>query len=573
MAGPDFWQRGFDYFSHGHVDSLEDIGNGVQALVRGTRDYSVTLTNDEGVPDYTCDCPVGVDGAFCKHCVATALAWGARAAGTVKQGARKPKTISLADAGKVLLEEDKEALVTMLLDWAKHDETLRGRLILHAARRSAPDVGVEAVRRAFEKAVRVRGYVGYREAYSWAHDVDDAINSIEQLLNDGHAAATIGLCEWALQALLGAIQAVDDSDGHFSTLRDRLEEIHYRACLEARPNPVDLADRLFRWELNSDFDVFSGAAIQYAKILGDEGLRAYRQQAEAAWAKVPLRTSSERSSTWSGDYRITSIMESLAQASGDIEELVGVLSHDLSSGYSYLRIAKVYGEAKQYDKALEWAEKGLKAFAERVDSRLREFAAGEYHRRGRHNDAVKLIWADFIDRPALGAYTTLADHAGKAKAWPEWRERAVEEIRKRIREAGVKSRGRVAQVWAQSASDHSLLVEIFLHEGKADDAWREAQAGGCEKRLWLRLADIRGEERPEDSGPIYLKYAEAGVDATRNGRYEEPVDLLIQAATAMKRAGQSAEFALRLETLRAKYKIKRNFMKLVEQRRKSLYLA
>src|SRR5665213_1559892 len=217
MAGPDFWQRGFDYFSHGHVDSLEDIGNGVQALVRGTRDYSVTLTNDEGVPDYTCDCPVGVDGAFCKHCVATALAWGARAAGTVKQGARKPKTISLADAGKVLLEEDKEALVTMLLDWAKHDETLRGRLILHAARRSAPDVGVEAVRRAFEKAVRVRGYVGYREAYSWAHDVDDAINSIEQLLNDGHAAATIGLCEWALQALLGAIQAVDDSDGHFST--------------------------------------------------------------------------------------------------------------------------------------------------------------------------------------------------------------------------------------------------------------------------------------------------------------------------------------------------------------------
>jgi uncharacterized Zn finger protein len=32
------------------------------------------LAVDNGVPDYACDCPVGSDGAFCKHCVAAALA-------------------------------------------------------------------------------------------------------------------------------------------------------------------------------------------------------------------------------------------------------------------------------------------------------------------------------------------------------------------------------------------------------------------------------------------------------------------------------------------------------------------
>jgi len=40
----------------------------------------------------------------------------------------------------------------------------------------------------------------------------------------------------------------------------------------------------------------------------------------------------------------------------------------------------------------------------------------------------------------------------------------------------------------------------------------------------------------------------------------------------MKRLDRSAEFVHHLEALRTKYKIKRNFIKLVEQKRKSLYL-
>ena len=134
----------------------------------------------------------------------------------------------------------------------------------------------------------------------------------------------IELCESALQSLLGAIQAVDDSDGHFGTLRDRLEEIHYRACQEARPDPAELARRLFQWELQSDFDVFYGAAARYALILGAKGMKVYRELAEAEWEKVPARTARHERSEWGQHFRITHIMESLAQASGDIEQLVAL---------------------------------------------------------------------------------------------------------------------------------------------------------------------------------------------------------------------------------------------------------
>ena len=47
----------------------------------------------------------------------------------------------------------------------------------------------------------------------------------------------------------------------------------------------------------------------------------------------------------------------------------------------------------------------------------------------------------------------------------------------------------------------------------------------------------------------------------------------MKAAAVMKRMGRSEEFVRQLEALRVKCKIKRNFIKLVEQKRKSLYLS
>jgi len=87
------------------------------------------------------------------------------------------------------------------------------------------------------------------------------------------------------------------------------------------------------------------------------------------------------------------------------------------------------------------------------------------------------------------------------------------------------------------------------------------------------LAAVREKDYPADAAPIYLKQADAAVAATRNGRYEDSVDLLVKAASVMRRIDAGKEFAGLLEALRLKYKIKRNFIKLIEQKRKSLYVS
>ncbi len=64
LAGAESYARGLDYFSHGHVESLEEWEGRIQAVVRGGQDDSVRLAVDDGVADYACDCPVAAKVPF-----------------------------------------------------------------------------------------------------------------------------------------------------------------------------------------------------------------------------------------------------------------------------------------------------------------------------------------------------------------------------------------------------------------------------------------------------------------------------------------------------------------------------
>ncbi len=558
MTGAAYFARGWRYYQDGHVSSIEGQGDVVRAVVSGSHDYAVELTWGEQRVDYSCDCPLGMDGEFCKHCVATALAWLNRPAQTK---GKQNDELTLAQAEEILRAEDPMVLVRTLIEWAQDDDRLRERVLLYAARRLGPDAAITAAYRAFQKAVKTHGFVHYREAAGWASGVDDAIDAIEQLLVEGHATAVVDLSESGLQDLAAALESLDDSDGYLSGLRDRLQELHFKACEVSRPDPLALAKRLFQYEFHSELDIFYGAAAQYATILGAQGLAAYRKLAEVEWRKVPVQTA--EAGTRSGDYfKITHIMLALARASGDVDELIGVMSRDLSWAYCFVAIAEVCREAGRSAEALLWAEKGLAAFPEQTDRRLREFAAQEYHRLGRHDDAMKLMWAMFAERQCLETYQKLVTHAQQAKRGEAWREKALAAIRAGIAQANMNAK-RV---------DHSLLVEIFLHEADAEGAWTEATAGGCSDALWRQLAGAREKDHPAESAPVYFRLAERALVAVNNSRYDESVRLLVKAAAVMNRLGQRDEAVRQIEAMRLKYKAKRNFGKLLDQKAKALGL-
>jgi len=560
--------RGEAYFKDGRVHDLEADEGTCTAIVSGQEDYSVTLSSTENEINYSCDCPIGLEGEFCKHLVAVGLASLNSAPQSKGKPGNRKRTAGKDDLRAYLERQDKDTLVAMLAREATENRNLRDRLLLEAAQSNPAGLDMRAYRRSIARATRVDGFVDYHSAYDFTRRILQVTDSIAALLNGGDALAVIELTEYALAQLEKALGNIDDSDGYMGDILPELQNLHHRACLEVRPEPRALARRLFEWELNSDWEIFYGTAETYADVFGPEGLAEYRRLAESEWAKIPQLNPGEKDverSTWR--FRITSIMEALAQQSDDPDSLVEIKRRDLSHAYSFLKIAEIFREAGQHDKALDWADQGIKSFP-RADSRLVEFLAVEYHGRSRHDDAMSLIWNQFVESPYLQNYQELKAHALKVRPdpdWPAWRDKALTHLRDVIeKERQQEKTSKNHWDWAGHA-DNSRLVEIFLWEKHYDQAWQEACAGGCSSSLWLRVAAAREEKHPGDAVPIYQEMIAPTLKQGNNAAYDEAIKLLQKIRELMGRLDRVTEFEDYVRTLRVEYKRKRNFIKLLDK--------
>ncbi len=326
-----------------------------------------------------------------------------------------------------------------------------------------------------------------------------------------------------------------------------------------RPEPGGLAERLFRLETTLPFNVWSFDAATYHDVLGEEGLRRYRELAEAAWRKIKPRDSLDGHDD--NRYRITRIMEQLAKASGDIEELVAIKSRDLSSGYRYLEIAEILSKASQSDKALDWAERGLKAFPECPDNRLRDFLVAAYLKRKRHDEALQLTWIQFEERPVLEHYIKLHDVADQLDTWPMQRERALIKV-----DTVVAHEAATTNRWKPKPSlpNYSLRLQIALWEEDLDAAWSVAHKGICDRSLLITLAGKLESGRPSDAISLYRRVVPLIVEQTKNAAYDEAIKLIRKVGGLMKTPAQLSEFGDYLAELHVQFKPKRNFIKLLD---------
>ncbi len=383
--------------------------------------------------------------------------------------------------------------------------------------------------------------------------------SLAELLTPESAAMLVELAEYAIERAEKSLEHIDDSNGDIGSIVQELGELHLRACELAKPEPQALAERLFHLESTSPFGICSFSAMTYREALGEQGLRRYRELAESEWAKIKPRQHSE--SYDSHRYHITRIMESLAEASGDVEELVAIKSRDLSLPYHYLVIAQIWAKAGQDDKALEWAERGLRTFPDKTDNRLRDFLVAAYLQRKRNAEALQLTWVQFEERASLEQYKKLHAVAEQLGIWPEQRERALARL-----EAVIAAEAAVTNRWKPQPSipNYSLRIEIALWEDDLDAAWDAAHTGTCNQNLLIALAGKLEPVRAEDALVLYMRVIPAIVEQTNNSAYADAVKLIRKVERLMNAREGHGEFGNYLADLRARFKPKRNFIKLLE---------
>ncbi|WP_206667254.1 SWIM zinc finger family protein [Candidatus Methylobacter oryzae] len=516
-----------DYFSAGSVGALRDTGNKLSARVEGTETYRVSLREDKGGLDYDCSCPRAADGYFCKHCVAVGLAW---LAGQTESGAavaaKKQRRDPWRDIRDYLTTQAPEVLIALLLDTAERDDRLYRSLLLKAERAAGGTDVVKVFRKSIEQATSVTDFMEWGGFGNFTDNLEQVVESMEELLTPDSAGMLVELTEFAIQRLEKSLEMIDDSDGEVGAIVENLGDLHLRACELARPEPIALAERLFRLEMTSAFGICSFDANTYQDILGDKGLRRYRELAEAEWATVKPRQ--DDSGYDARRYRITSVMESLARASGDVEELVAIKSRDLSLPYHYLIIAEIWGKAGQQDKALDWAERGLRAFPERSDNRLRDFLVAAYLKLKRDDEALALTWVQFEESASLAHYKKLHAVAEQLGIWPEQRKRALAKV-----DEVIAAQAAFTTFWKPKSSIpyYSLRLEIALWENDFDAAWEAIHAGSCKQDLLIILAGKLGRTRPNDALILYRRVIPAIVDQTNNTAYAEAIKLINKVGT------------------------------------------
>ena len=545
------YERGLAYVEEGRVGPLRASAGRVGATVQGSEDYLVELRAKGGKLRFSCSCPVGREGAFCKHCVAVALAW---------QREHDDTAPTLDDARAHLETLPQGELVDILIDHAHDDEALARKLLLRAATPTSSGADVASLRALIEQAFAHREFVPYREVWGYVRGIEEATDVLEAQLEQGAGGDVVDLAERALKLAEGALDHVDDSGGQMGDAIARLEELHLDACIQAQPDPTALAERLFAWELDGPWDVFDQAVVSYAEVLGDTGLARYRELAEEAWAEVPKLAPGEDSrERYRSRFRITRIMQALAQSSGNLADLIAVQERDLSIGYRFLQIAELCREHGENDMALKWAERGMAAFVEDPDPRLRRFLIEEYRRRERSEDALEHSVQAFSTRPTLESYRELATDAKALGEWEERRRWALSLLGSpepdppgAMRHPSLRGRG------------CSELVRVLLWEDDMDAAWQTANEGGCSRDLWLKLADLRRAEHPKDALGVYRRHVEDVIAGKDKRAYAEAVRLIDETMrTLYRESGRPEDFDAYVEEVRTAHKPKRNLMKLM----------
>jgi hypothetical protein len=303
--------RGTAYFHDGAVGLLDADEYEVRTSVQGTQRYRVRLAaGSDGELEYECDCPVGDDGIFCKHAVAVALSWLENAGEEVFEPSEKefskPQKKQTHDEQirEYLGTLDESALRGWLIEAADRDRGIRDKLLFSAKAMARGDVA--SLKSVVGQATRVSGFVDWREAGDYADRLADLAQMLEARVADGDPKL-VEIVEQAIAQAEDALGNIDDSNGSVMPAIMELREVHERACNNLNPDPVALAERLFRFQTAGDWDTFRSVLPSYVRALRQSGLERYRELVEAAWKRFPaLGPESSHTHFDSDRYRVES---------------------------------------------------------------------------------------------------------------------------------------------------------------------------------------------------------------------------------------------------------------------------
>lgn len=558
LAGKPAFERGERYARQGRVALGAERGGLMHATVRGSDVYEVRLGASGGQLSGSCDCPVGLDGDFCKHLVATALCWAGQAGegepdtDADAEAAPKRKTKKKAPAAETdeavlrrwLAASSIEALHELILDLAARDKDAWRAVV---ARARFAQAGAKELRKAVGQLIGRPRFLDYRASNAYARRIADLPGLLRDHL-DTDPASALDLVDYALHRLFAVYGGSDDSGGAIGGIVQTLAELHLRAAIRAQPPAAAFARSYYGLRLADGWAVMGGLDA-YAEVLGRTGIGLLERQVAAALEKLPPkpRDAYARVSHLDERYTLDDLQKELAHHGGDIDAVIARKAAEAQHAYHYLELANLCREHGRDRIATEWLERGLKAHPN--DARLLDALADTWEREDFLDDALALRWRAFQIDGGAQTYLALRRIAERIGRWPEWREKALAHVDD-------------APSHRQSQRD-AHRIDLHLAEDDIAAAWHIARNASLHPALWARLAPRLEATEPEGALRAYRTLVQASVARAQRQGYVEAIGWIRRMLPLHKHLGTEAALSGYLDDLARTHHAKRTFIELL----------
>lgn len=495
--------RGEDYARQGRVEVTRTAAGRVDAQVHGTTTYDVVLH----ARDWSCTCPVGISGDFCKHLVATALVASGETGGPpdTSDDLEEVPQRGIEGVATWLAAMDDRDLREVLGELAReHPDAMDALVLAHG--RATGDVSALLP---LVQSLRTRRHLDWRAADDHGREAHEVADELERALTPATAAALVPLLETAIADLVRVIGRSDDSSGIQGDAAGRLLALHAQAATLAPPDP----GRLARWLIKNTFDdamFLEPDVVRYASALGEGGLATYRRELDERLEATPESPSGQEA------------RRRLAVLDGDIDTIVELVGRDLSSVVHYDALVAALLEAGHEDAALQYALDGTHAGTSgQRTPRLYDVAARLLRARGRAEEALALRRRQLADLPTASSYAALREEARASDTWATERLAALDVLLERAPRA-----------W----------ITVLLDEGETDLAWEAANDLPLDASTLVRLVRARARTHPEDVFDAYVTLIEEHLRVADQRSHRQAVAYLQELGRAAALAGQADRY-------------------------------
>ena len=515
--------------------------NCITAKVSGQSVYQVKLDiAGDKIIRASCTCPAIGYQQFCKHCVATALAFNLQddQCFEVEDDEHKIRVY--------LLQKTPEQLVDQLMDFVIDDPVKYKRLLFQIESMSKTYASGD-LKKLLTKALPIRDVWEYDKVYDYFQHAEEVLAVFFEHAVKLPVSEYFALLEKASARLDKALLRVDDSGGYRFALVELLAEQSKATFAQ-----LDWSDqKKVKWVIGNVLISYDFNTTGYLEYLLTEELRAtFLKVCQSEVDKIEVAVAIiERAQNWHLYLLIQPLLED-AVSKGDVHKQAKLLAKNASSLNDLIKISELYLNNDDEFSAQDWLLKAQKLPANDNEKRALQLQQIKVDSAlGNRQQAWDMAWQCFTQQPNFHSYLQLEQHIELTGSFDTDYLSKVEE-----------------QLLKTGRKHSAVALEFYLHQQRLDDAAKWAMSNDVDYNLLAKLSLRLIDEAPKQAIIFCQRSISDLVRVGHNQKYAQAISYLTKFVTQWTDNSQDDNLLkILLKDLRRKFETKRSFVKLLDE--------